>query len=151
MGKRGTQDRKGQVLMIDARDLGRMVDRKTRVFDDEDVQKIAGAWHRWRGTDSELNTGEYEEMLGFCKSVTVEQIEAQGWALAPGRYVDSAVVEDTGEPVEVRIARLRETLAEQLAESARLAEVVQKHLAGLNLPEVPAKEAEGSGSAGEEA
>ncbi len=138
-GKRGKHDRKGEVLMIDARDMGRMVDRKTRVFDDEDVQRIAGAWHRWRGTGSELNTGEYEDELGFCKSVSVEEIEAQEWALAPGRYVGSAVVEDDGEPVEVRIARLRATLVEQFAESQRLAEVVQKHLEELDLPEVPAE------------
>lgn len=136
-GKRGRHDRKGEVLMIDARAMGRMVDRKTRVFDDGDVQRIAGAWHRWRGTSSELNTGEYEDELGFCKSVSVAEIEAQEWALAPGRYVGSAVLEDEGEPVEVRIARLRATLAEQFAESQRLAEVVQKHLAELDLPEVP--------------
>ena len=141
-GKRGALERKGQVLMIDARGLGRMVDRRTRVFDDADIQKIAGAWHRWRGTDSELNTGEYEDELGFCRSVMVEDIEAQDWALAPGRYVGSAVVEDEGEPVEVRIARLRVTLAEQFAESARLAEVVQKHLAELDLPDVPAEATE---------
>lgn len=136
-GLRGTHDRKGEVLMIDARDMGKMVDRKTRVFDDEDVQRIAGAWHRWRGTGSELNTAEYEDELGFCKSVSVAEIEAQEWALAPGRYVGSAVVEDDGEPVDVRIARLRATLAEQFAESQRLAEVVQKHLAELELPEIP--------------
>lgn len=138
-GKRGTSERKGEVLMIDARSLGRMIDRKTRVFDDEDIQKIAGAWHRWRSTDSELNTGVYEDELGFCKSVTVEDIEKQEWALTPGRYVGSAVVEETGEPVDVRIARLRVTLAEQFAESAHLAEVVQKHLAALELPDVPAE------------
>lgn len=141
MGKRGTSERKGEVLMIDARGLGRMIDRKTRVFEDEDIQKIAGAWHRWRGTDSELNTEVYEDELGFCKSVTIEDIEKQDWALAPGRYVGSAAVEETGEPVDVRIARLRATLAEQFAESARLAEVVQKHLAVLKLPDVPAEDA----------
>lgn len=150
VGKRGISERKGEMLMIDARGLGRMIDRKTRVFDDEDIQKIAGAWHRWRSTDSELNTGVYEDELGFCKSVTVEDIEKQNWALAPGRYVGSATVEETGEPVDVRIARLRVTLAEQFAESARLADVVQKHLATLELPDVPADvEQETAAEAGE--
>lgn len=137
-GKRGKNDRKGEILMIDARDMGHMVDRTTRVFSDEDVAKIAGTWHRWRGTDSELNTGEYEDVAGFTRSVSVKDVEDEDWALTPGRFVGSAAVVEDGEPVEVRIARLREKLSVQFAESQRLAEVVQKNLAGLDLPPVPA-------------
>lgn len=140
-GKRGKSDRKGQVLFIDGRNLGHMVDRTTRVFSDEDVAQLAGAWHRWRGTDSSLNDGEYEDVAGFCFSASLEDVEAQDWALTPGRYVGSAEVEEDMEAVDLRIARLRQQLMVQFAESERLAEVVKKNLESLELPEVPAETA----------
>lgn len=136
-GVRGKNDRKGEVLFIDARNMGHMINRTERVFSDEDVAQIAGAWHSWRGTDSDLNTGEFEDVAGFCKSVSVEEIAAQDWALTPGRYVGSAEVEDDGEPLDIQIARLREQLLVQFAESERLAQVVKENLASLDLPEVP--------------
>lgn len=137
-GIRGSQNRSGEVLFIDARGVGHMIDRTTRVFSDEDIAEIAGAWHRWRGTESVLNDGEYEDVAGFCKSAKIDEIEAEDWALTPGRYVGSAEIEDDAEAVDLRIAQLREKLVAQLAESERLAEVVKKNLAELDLSAIAA-------------
>ena len=120
--------RAGEVLFIDARSLGHMVDRAERALSDEDIAKIAGTFHAWRGIESDAATGEYADVPGFCCSATLAEIKAADYALTPGRYVGAAEVEDDGEPIGEKLARLRAELEKQFAESARLAEVVRKQL-----------------------
>ncbi|MBD7981111.1 class I SAM-dependent DNA methyltransferase [Oerskovia merdavium] len=128
-GARGSVDRTGQVLFIDARNLGYMVDRAERALSDDDIAKIAGTYHAWRGTPSAVAAGAvYDDELGFARSVSLAEIKDAGYALTPGRYVGAAEVEDDGEPIEDKIARLTGELFEQFEESARLEAVVREQL-----------------------
>ena len=126
-GERGSIDRTGQVLFIDARNLGHMVDRAERAFTDEDIARISGTFHAWRGTES-AGEAAYEDVLGFCRSVRLAEIKEAGYALTPGRYVGSAPEEDDGEPIEEKIARLQAELFAAFDESARLEKVVREQL-----------------------
>ena len=117
----GTTDRTGQVLFIDARDLGYMVDRAERSLAPEDIAKIADTYHAWRGTPSAVEKGlEYADVPGFCASVPLADIKAADYALTPGRYVGAPDAEDDGEPIEDKIDRLTKELLDQFDESARL-------------------------------
>jgi type I restriction enzyme M protein len=111
------RDRRGQVLFIDARKMGQMVDRTHRELTDENIAKIADAYHAWRG-DSDM--GEYQDIPGFCKSAALEEIRKHGYVLTPGRYVGAEAVPDDGEPFEEKMARLAAQLKEQQAEAAKL-------------------------------
>ncbi|OFW16196.1 MAG: hypothetical protein A3H27_15275 [Acidobacteria bacterium RIFCSPLOWO2_02_FULL_59_13] len=111
------RDRRGQVLFIDARKLGRMADRTHKELADEDVARIAGTYHAWRG---EKSAGEYADVPGFCKSVPLEEVRKHGHVLTPGRYVGAAAQEDDGEPFEEKMKRLAATLRDQQAEAAKL-------------------------------
>ncbi|MHA7617277.1 class I SAM-dependent DNA methyltransferase [Cellulosimicrobium cellulans] len=128
-GGRGSIPRTGEVLFIDARNLGHMVDRAERALSDDDIAKIAGTFHAWRGTKSAVDAGlTYEDVPGFAYSATLSEIKDTGYALTPGRYVGAAEVEGDGEPVEEKIARLTKDLFEQFEESARLEQVVREQL-----------------------
>jgi type I restriction enzyme M protein len=128
-GPGGSVDRTGQVLFIDARGLGHMVDRAERALSDEDIARIAGTFHAWRGTTSAAEAGlTYEDVAGFCRSATLAEIKDAGYALTPGRYVGAAEVEDDGEPLDAKIERLTGELFAQFDESARLERVVREQL-----------------------
>ena len=120
--------RAGQVLFIDARKLGHMVDRAERALSDSDIAKIAGTFHAWRGAGLDAGAGQYEDTPGFCRSATLAEIKAADYVLTPGRYVGNAPGEDDGEEVAGKLARLQIELEEQFAESARLADVVRTQL-----------------------
>jgi type I restriction enzyme M protein len=120
------RDRRGQVLFIDARKLGNMKDRVHRDLTDDDVAKIAGTYHAWRGDKDCQAT--YDDVPGFCKAAALEEIRAHGHVLTPGRYVGAEEVEDDGEPFADKMKRLTATLAEQFAESARLEKAIRHNL-----------------------
>jgi type I restriction enzyme M protein len=121
--------RAGQVLFIDAREFGHLVDRAERALTDSEVTGIGDTYHAWCASASAASKGlVYEDVPGFCKSVSVDQIRAAGYPLTPGRYVEPAEAEDDGEPVGRRIARLRADLLAALDESARLDRVVREQL-----------------------
>ncbi|OLO99864.1 restriction endonuclease subunit M [Mycolicibacterium porcinum] len=128
-GKQGSIDRAGQVLFIDARELGYMVDRAERALSNEDIVRIGDTYHAWRGSKSAAaKKVTYEDVPGFCKSATLAEIKAADYTLTPGRYVGAAEVEDDGEPLDEKIARLNKELLEAFDESARLEKVVRKQL-----------------------
>ncbi|GEP37517.1 type I restriction endonuclease subunit M [Nocardioides psychrotolerans] len=129
-GKQGTIDRSGQVLFIDARDLGYMVDRAERDLSREDIKRIGDTYHAWRGTKSA--TRKYADTPGFCKSATLAEIKAADYALTPGRYVGAAESEADGEEIEVKIERLTKELLAAFDESARFEAVVRKQLERLS-------------------
>jgi type I restriction enzyme M protein len=118
------RDRRGETLFIDARKMGTMIDRVHRELTDEDIARIAGTYHRWRGDED----GVYEDIPGFCKSATTEEIRAHGHVLTPGRYVGAEIVEDDREPFEEKMTRLVATLGEQFEESAKLEAEIRKNL-----------------------
>lgn len=120
------KDRRGKVLFIDARKMGTLIDRIHRELSDDDIQKIAGTYHAWRG-DKDVKE-MYEDIPGFCKSATLNEIREHGHILTPGRYVGAAEVEDDGEPFEDKMARLTAELREQTAEAARLDTLIWANL-----------------------
>ncbi len=122
---KGRRDRRGQVLFIDARKMGELVDRTRRELTDAEIQKISDTYHAWRG---EKNAGEYADVAGFCKSVTLEDIRKHDHVLTPGRYVGSAEQEDDGEPFEEKMRRLSALWREQRAEGARLDALIEANL-----------------------
>ena len=120
--------RKGEVLFIDARKLGTLVDRVHRELSDEDIARIAQAYHAWRG---EKGAGKYVDEAGFCKSATRDEIASHGHLLTPGRYVGAEEAETDGEPFDAKMKRLTATLADQFAEGAKLEKQIRKNLASL--------------------
>jgi type I restriction enzyme M protein len=126
------RDRRRQTLFIDARKMGTMIDRVHRELTDEDIKRIAGTYHAWRG---DKDAGEYEDVPGFCKSVTADEIAAQGYVLTPGRYVGAEDIEDDDEPFEEKMARLTALWREQRAEAARLDAAIEANLKELGYGE----------------
>jgi type I restriction enzyme M protein len=119
------RDRRGQVLFIDARRMGRMVDRVHREVTNEDIRKIANTYHAWRG---DPDAGEYRYIPGSSKSATLDEIRQNGYVLTPGRYVGAPEQEEDDEPLEAKMARLVAQLAEKQAEARRLDDANWKNL-----------------------
>lgn len=131
-GSGGAVDRSGQVLFIDARNLGYMVDRAERSLANDDIAAIANTYHAWRGTRSAQEASlTYADQPGFCRSATLAEVKAADYALTPGRYVGAADVEDDGEPIAEKIERLTKELYEQFDESERLASDIRQGLEDL--------------------
>ena len=122
------RDRRGETLFIDARKMGTLIDRVHREltgYDDDgslipgsDIDRIASAYHAWRGDPDRQQ--EYEDVPGFCKAATLDDIRHHNHILTPGRYVGAADVEEDDEPFEEKMERLTARLREQFAESSRL-------------------------------
>ncbi|PIJ96757.1 class I SAM-dependent DNA methyltransferase [Lysinibacillus sphaericus] len=125
--KTGKRDRKNEILFIDARKLGFMVDRTHKEFADGDIQKITHAFHTWRGTEE----GEYKDVLGFSKAATLEEVRNNDYILTPGRYVGLEEVEVDGEPFEEKMTRLTSELAEQFAKSKELEDQIRQAIGGI--------------------
>ena len=119
------RNRRGETLFIDARKMGTLVDRVHRELTDEDVARIAGTYHAWRGHTS---AGKYSDTPGFCKAAKLDDIRKHGHVLTPGRYVGAAAVEDDGEPFDEKMKRLTATLREQQTEAAKLDAAISANL-----------------------
>lgn len=126
------RDRRGQILFIDARKLGRMIDRTHRELTDEEIAYIVDTYHAWRSTDrhsrESRNPGEYEDIPGLCKSASLEEIRKHGHVLTPGRYVGAEAPKDDGEPFDEKMKRLAATLHEQQDEAAKLDAAIAANL-----------------------
>ena len=120
------RNRRGQILFIDARKLGTMVDRVHRELADEDIQRIAATYHAWRG-DQE-SEGAYEDVPGFCKSATLDEVRQHGHVLTPGRYVGAEAIEEDDEPFDEKMNRLVAQLNDQFAEGAKLEAQIRENL-----------------------
>jgi type I restriction enzyme M protein len=127
------RDRRRQTLFIDARKLGRLIDRVHRELTDEEIQRLADTYHAWRGDKPEpaRKLSKYEDVPGYCKSATTDEIAAHGYVLTPGRYVGAEDVADDDEPFDEKMRRLVTTLNEQFAESAKLELAIRDNLQGL--------------------
>jgi type I restriction enzyme M protein len=129
----GHRDRRGEILFIDARGLGHMIDRVRREFSSDDIARIAGAYHRWRAKPATLKKQKlepYADEPGFCKAASLDQIRSHGFVLTPGRYVGAADVEDDGVPFAEKFAGLREQLEAQFAEGRKLEKEITATLGG---------------------
>jgi type I restriction enzyme M protein len=128
--------------------MGTLIDRVHRELTDADLEKITSTYHLWRGdphptSGHPLPLGEgrgegnpaqcakYEDVPGFCKSATTQEIASHGWVLTPGRYVGAEEVEDDGDPFEEKMPRLVAELHAQFAESAKLELAIKANLRGL--------------------
>ncbi|WP_318465053.1 type I restriction-modification system subunit M [Photobacterium leiognathi] len=127
---RKLRDRKGEVLFIDARNLGYMKDRVLRDFTRDDIENVADLYHAWK-TGAEVNGIAYEDQAGFCKSATLEEITKHDFVLTPGRYVGATEELDDSIPFGEKMATLTAKLSAQFAESATLETEIKKNLAGL--------------------
>lgn len=155
------RNREHEVLFIDARKLGTMVDRRHRELSEEDINKIADTYHKWRNKSSSQFTidssqlknkssyskesqeslpmvaesdeayGVYEDIKGFCYSATLEEIKEHEYVLTPGRYVGIEEEEDDGIPFEEKMENLTSELSELFAKSRRLEEAIRKNLGGI--------------------
>jgi type I restriction enzyme M protein len=121
----GLRDRRGQVLFIDARKLGVLVDRTRRELTDGEVKKIADTYHAWRG---EKDAGNYVDVPGFCKSASLEDIRKHGHVLTPGRYVGAEEQADDGEPFTEKMTRLASQWRAQREQAAELDAAIEANL-----------------------
>ena len=101
-----------------------MVDRVHRELTDDDIARIAGTYHAWRGDGD----AEYEDVSGFCKTATLEEIQKYGHVLTPGRYVGSEAAADDDEPFEEKIQQLTIQLNEQMKHGRQLEEIIVRNL-----------------------
>ena len=113
---------KGQTLFINANDMGTMVTRKLRELSDEDIMGIASTYHSY------VNDDNYEDVAGFCKKASLDDIKANDHVLTPGRYVGIKEAEDDGEPFEEKMKRLTSELSDQMEKSAELDGEIKKML-----------------------
>jgi type I restriction enzyme M protein len=134
-GARHLTDRRGEVLFIDARNMGTLVDRTERILTATDVAKIAGTYHAWRGTESARNADlEYEDVSGFCSSAGLAEIRKRDHILTPGRYVGAVESSEVdGEPIAEKIDRLTKELFGHFDESARLEQILRDQLECLDV------------------
>ncbi len=119
------RDRRGETLFIDARSMGRKISRTQIELTDEEIDRVASRYHRWRGT---VEDADYADEPGFCRSATLEEIEASGFVISPGRYVGAPESEEDEIAFEERMATLVDRLAEEMAENERLAREVRAGL-----------------------
>lgn len=122
------RDRSNEILFIDARNTGAMISRKNRMLNDQDIEKISGAYHNWRNPN-----GTYEDIPGFCKAATLDEVEANNFVLTPGRYVGAEDLEDDGIPFEEKVAVITSSLAEQFAKSNELQERIRVNLGKIGI------------------
>jgi type I restriction enzyme M protein len=122
------RDRRGETLFIDARRLGTLVDRVRRELTEEDIAKVAGTYHAWRGDEG---GGEYSDAPGFCKAAEIDEVRMHSHVLTPARYVGAEDVADDEEPFDQTMQHLVAKLAAQLEEGAKLDSSITANLESL--------------------
>lgn len=123
------RDRSNEILFIDARNLGHLINRRTKVLSPEDIRQIADTYHNWRNPE-----GNYEDMAGFCSSTPISRVKDLDYVLTPGRYVGLPDDEDDFDFSE-RFSSLKNELEEQIREEARLNEIISVNLAKIKINE----------------
>ena len=122
------RDTANEILFIDARNLGHLINRRNRELSKEDIDLITSTYHNWRNVN-----GQYEDVAGFCASTPVSRVAELDYVLTPGRYVGLPDEEDDFNFTE-RFTSLKATLKEQLAKEAELNAVIAENLSKIELP-----------------
>ena len=125
--KSGSHCRKNEILFIDARNLGHLINRRTKELSPEDIQQIANTYHNWRNPD-----GDYADIKGFCCSVPIERVKELDYVLTPGRYVGLPDEEDDFDFAE-RFTALKAEFEAQLVEEAVLNQAILENLGKIKL------------------
>lgn len=125
---RDRANRSGKTLFIDGRNLGKMITRRNRELTPEDIEKVATAYHNFK-----TQNGEYEDVPGFAKVATLDEIKEHDFVLTPGRYVGSEAVEDDDEVFAKKIERLTAELHEQFAKGHELEAKIKTNLERIKL------------------
>ena len=129
------RDRRKNVLFIDARRMGTMIDRVQRTLTDADIRQIADTYHAFRGDKKNGAAGKtYADIAGFCKAATLDQIRTHGHVLTPGRYVGAEEAIDDGVSFEDKMAKLTGELATLTAQGADLDKAIVTNLAAIGFP-----------------
>jgi len=152
VGQAAQRNREGETLFIDAREIGTMVNRTLKELTTQDIQKIANTYHNWKASPqpeptchseqprhSELvsepkpNSNQttainYQDIAGYCKSATLDEIKANDYVLTPGRYVGAAEIEDDGIPFETKMSELSKTLYSQMEQATELEKAIRQNL-----------------------
>lgn len=119
------ENRKDKILFIDARKMGTMVTRKHRELSDDEIKQVYDTYHNWRDGKN------YEDIQGFCKSASLEEVRGHEYILTPGRYVGIEEVEEDSEPFDEKMTRLTGDLAEMFAKSHTLEDEIKKRLGAI--------------------
>lgn len=117
------RDRRGEILFIDARKMGQMIDRRHKELTPEELSKITSTYHAWRSKD-----GKYKDEKGFCKSAKLSEVEKNDFILTPGRYVGTEDIEEDPEVFDKKMKRLTKELSEQFEKSDELEKEIKKNL-----------------------
>jgi type I restriction enzyme M protein len=112
--------------------MGSMVSRVNKELTNDDIAYIAQTYHAWRGEDKD---GAYEDVAGYCKSATLNDIKANDFTLTPGRYVGAADIVDDGIPFETKMSELSQNLFKQMAEGGELDKGIRQNLKELGYGE----------------
>ncbi len=120
-----TEQSQNKVLFIDARKLGHMIDRRVRELSEDDIRKIADTYQNWR------QGKEYEDIQGFCKEASLEEIDEQDYILTPGRYVGIEEQEDDGESFDEKMKRFTTELSELFDKSLELQNEIRESLGAI--------------------
>ena len=126
-GYNGERKRSGEILFIDAKEMGQLINRRTREFANEDIKKIANTYHKWR-----RKRGGYKDVAGFCNSASVEKVMELDCILSPGRYVGLPEEEDDFD-FEERFAELKKEFEAQVKEEAKLNKRILRNLKKIEL------------------
>lgn len=129
--ERSQRNRKGEILFIDARQMGHMIDRRVKELSDEEIATISDTYHAWRG---EPDVSKYSDVPGFCASVRIEDVRTHNHVLTPGRFVGSEIVENNGEDLAVTIGQLRKELEDGFASRSANQIKVLESLGRLEVP-----------------
>ena len=125
-GNNKLRNRSAQILFIDARELGTMISRKQKELSDKDIAQISDTYHKWR---SKTDFADYQDVAGFCKSATIEEVRKNNYILTPGRYIDFKAVAEDGVAFADKMQELTATLSAQMQKANDLDEAIKINLA----------------------
>jgi len=129
MKKTINQTEKQNILFIDARNLGHLINRRTKELSKEDIEQITETYHNWT-----QNNGKYEDKAGFCKSESIERVKELDYVLTPGRYVGLPDEEDDFDFKE-RFTNLKTEFENQLNQEKELNQKITQNLLKINIDE----------------
>lgn len=141
--------REGKILFIDARNIGHLINRRTRELSTEDIMKIANTYRLWKSSPPSNSSpkeetkspspsgrgggeGVYQDIRGFCNSAPIERVRELDYVLTPGRYVGLPDDEDDFDFNE-RFTSLKKEFEEQLKEEDKLNTLIKENLKKVKL------------------